>query len=321
VELENRTGWPAALFRAPLEDRRFAAALVARVTFQLTPAGPQPSSDQPWIVSRGPWTSPQGPVDGDALFCRGGVDLFLFGTARIPGRARADTFVDVGVGGFRHRIRVVGDRTWVRRRGTLAPRAPVPFNEMPLSLARAYGGTTVWDALEIAHPDNPVGRGFVVEEAAAEGAALPNLEDPDRPIRSWDDRPEPVGLGFCPMTCGARLRNGLQVGEDGELHGIKPTLFNAAFPAMIAERVAAGDGVQIGGLTESGAPLAFRVPELPLIAELRFGEAVIQRPLAIDQLGIEADAQRIFVTYRYPFRYVMHPRQIRACRLLVGGGL
>jgi hypothetical protein len=321
VELENRTGWPAALFRAPLEDPRFAAALVARVTFQLTPAGPQPSSDQPWIVSRGPWISPQGPVDGDALFRRGGVDLFLFGTARIPGRPLAETFVDLQAGGFRRRVRVVGDRSWVRRRGTLAPTAPLPFNEMPLSLARAYGGKTLWDALEIAHPDNPAGRGFVLEEAAAQGAALPNLEDPDRPIRSWDDRPEPVGLGFCPMTCGARLRNGLVVGEGGELHGIRSTLFNAAFPAMIAERVAAGDGVQISGVTDSGAPLAFRVPELPLVAELRFGEEVIQRPLAIDQLGIEADAQRLFITYRYPFRYVMHPRQVRSCRLLVGGGI
>jgi len=320
VELDNRTGWPAALFRAPLEGDRFAAALVARVTFQLTAAGPVPAADQPWIVSRGPWASPRGPADGDALFRRAGVDLFLFGTAHVAGRARTETSVQLTVGGFQRRIRVIGDRAWVRRRRGLEPTAPQPFTEMPLSLAHAYGGRAVWDQLAIPHPDNPAGRGFVLDEASAEGAVLPNLEDPAQPIGHWSDRPDPVGLGFCPMTCGLRLRAGLLVGEGGQLRGISPALFNAAFPAMIAERVVPGDAVRIAGVSETGAPLAFAVPELPLVARLRFGADVIQRPLAIDQLGIEADAQRIFVTYRYPFRYVMHPRQLRSCCLLFGEG-
>lgn len=319
MELENRTGWPAGLFRAPLEDNRFAAALVARVTFRVTAQGPLAAPEQPWTVSRAPWISPQGPVDGDALFRRDGVDLFLFGTARVPGRAVTETAVAVTVGDFGRQVRVLGDRVWEQRRGGLEPTAPLPFTEMPLSLERAFGGRTVWDGLEIPHPDNPAGRGFVLDQKSAAGTALPNLEEPGQPIRHWADRPDPVGLGFCPMTCGLRLRNGLLVGEGGELRGIKPSLFNAAFPAMVAERVVPGDRVRIDGVSETGAPLSFMVPDLPLVAQLRFGERVIQRPLAIDQLGIEADAQRIFITYRYLFRYVMHPRQVRSCSLFVGG--
>jgi hypothetical protein len=306
------------LFRAPLEDRRFAAALVARVTFQLTGEGPVPSGDQPWIVSRGPWNSPQGPADGDALFCRGGVDLFLFGTARAAGRPVTESWVDLTVGDFARRIRVLGDRSWARRGGRLEATAPRPFTRMPLSLSHAYGGKTVWDGLEIAQPDNPAGRGYLVDAASAVRTPLPNLEDPDHPIRRWDDRPDPVGLGLCPMTSGLRLRNGLVVGEGGELRGIRPALFNAAFPGMIAERVVPGDAVRIGGVTGPAGPLSFAVPDLPLAARVRFGDRVIQRPLAVDQLGIEADTQRIFVTYRYRFRYVMHPRQIRSCCLVLG---
>ncbi len=291
--------------------------MVARITFDLTPAGPVPSADQPWIVSKAPWDSEHGQVDGDEVFYRGGVDLFLFGTARAAGRAVTEMVVELAVGTFRRRIQVIGDRAWVRRGRTLQPTAPVPFKTMPLTLAHAFGGKTTWDGLEVAYPDNPFGRGYAADEQSAEGTRLPNLEDPRRPIRKWDDRPDPVGLGFCPMSCGLRLRNGVVLSDEGKMAGIKPTLFNAAFPEMVVQRVAAGDAVRVDGVTESGARLAFTVPDVPLAARLQFGDEIIERPLAIDQLGIEADKQRIFVTYRYPFRYVMYRRQKRSCGLYV----
>jgi hypothetical protein len=315
MDVDNWTAWPAKLFRSPLEGDRFAAALVARVTFDLRPQGPVPSGDQPWIVSNAPWDSEHGQVEGDEIFYRGGVDLFLFGTAKAPPRGATEMTVELSVGRFRRSIRVIGDRAWVRRGRGLEPTAPLSFRTMPLSLANAFGGKSTWDGLEVPYPDNPAGRGYAVDEKLAEGTRLPNLEDPGQPIRKWDDRPDPVGLGFCPMTCGLRLRNGVVMSDKGEMRAIKPTLFNAAFPAMIAERVQAGDPVRIVGVTDSGAPLIFAVPDLPLTARLQFGDEVIERPLAIDQLGIEAEKQRIFVTYRYPFRYVMYRRQQRSCGL------
>src|ERR1700743_2358530 len=126
MDFDNQTAWPARLFRSPLEGDRFAAALVARVTFDLTPGGPVPAADQPWIVSHGPWTSPRGPADGDALFYRGGVDLFLFGTAHAP-RAVPRMQVRLAVGSFRRTIQVTGDRAWVRRGRGLEATAPAAF--------------------------------------------------------------------------------------------------------------------------------------------------------------------------------------------------
>lgn len=316
MELQNATPWPAKLFRSPLDDTRFAAALVVRVTFQLTADGPVPAAEQPWIVSPGPWAGPQGPMDGDAVFRRGGVDLFLFGTARAPGRAVSELPVELTVGAFRRRIRVIGDRAWVRRAGGLEPTAPVPFRSMPLSLDRAFGGAVMWDGLEVSYPDNPAGRGYAIDERSAEGTRLPNLEDLRSPIRRWDDRPDPVGLGCCPITSGPRLRNALVLDGAGQLAELRPTFFNAAFPGMIARRVVPGDAVRVTGVGPGGGTLAFAVPDARLLVQLRFGEQAIERPLAVDQLGIEADQQRIFVTYRYPFRYVMHPRQLRTCRLV-----
>jgi len=316
MELENRTRFPAGIFRSVIDDERFAAAVVARVTFDLTPDGPRVAAVQPWIVSAAPWTSEHGQMDGDEVFYRGGVDIFLFGRARAVGRMVSELDVIVEVGSFRRHVIVLGDRAWVRRVRKLAPTVPAPFASIPLSMAHAFGGKDRWDDLDVPYPDNPDGRGFALDEKSAEGRLLPNIEDPRRRIVNWDDRPEPVGLGLCPQTSGQRLRNGVVLDDQQQIADFKPTLFNAAFPDMIAERVSPRDAVRVTGVSRAGV-LAFEVPDLPLSVRLTFGDEIIQRPLSIDQLGIEAERDRCFVTYRYPFRYVTHRLQKRSCELLL----
>ena len=319
MQLQNRTRFPANIFRSVihLEERRFAAALVARVTFDLTPGGPKVSEEQPWIISPGPWKTEHGPMDGDEVFRRGGVDVFVFGSAQAPGGqpvTELEVAIEVGPS-FRRAAIVTGDRTWVKRGGGLSPSSPKTFTSIPLTLANAYGGRDRWDGLDVTFPDNPEGKGYAVDEKGAEGRALPNIEDPKQRVRHWEDRPEPVGFGVCPMTCGLRMRNGLVI-EENDIKELKPVLFNSAFPSMIASKVAPGDVVRAIGVSAAG-PLELRVPSLELTARLRFGAEVIERPLQIDQLGLEPDRNRIFVTYRYPFRYVMYPLQKRSCELVI----
>ncbi|HET6147893.1 MAG TPA: DUF2169 domain-containing protein [Polyangia bacterium] len=317
MELDNQTRFPAGIFRSVIDENRFAAAVVARVTFDLTPSDqPRVAAEQPWIVSAAPWTNEHGQMDGDEVFYRGGVDIFLFGKARAVGRMVSQLDVIIEVGSFRRQVVVIGDRAWVRSVRKLVATSPAPFAAIPLTLAHAFGGQDQWDGLDVPYPDNPAGRGFALDEKSAEGRLLPNIEDPGRRIVNWDDRPDPVGLGVCPSTSGLRLRNGIVLDDQHQIQDLKPTLYNAAFPEMIAERVGAGDPVRVTGVSRSGL-LAFRVPDLRLMVQLGFGAEIIERPLAIDQLGIEAEHDRFFITYRYPFRYVMHPLQKRWCRLLL----
>ncbi len=49
---------------------------------------------------------------------------------------------------------------------------------------------------------------------------------------------------------------------------------------------------------------------------MAFCEERAECPLRIDQLGIEADVRRVFITWRYPFRYVLLPLQKRSCVLV-----
>ena len=56
--------------------------------------------------------------------------------------------------------------------------------------------------------------------------------------------------------------------------------------------------------------------DVPLAARIEIGSRVVERPLVIDQIGIEADARRLFLGLRFPFRYVVHPREVRRTTLL-----
>jgi hypothetical protein len=320
MELTNRTPFPAAIFRTVIDENRFAAAVVARITFDLLDGKLAVAPEHPWIVSGPPWNGPQGPMDSDEVFRRGGVDLFLFGSARAP-RKRPVTQMNVtmSVGAWSRTIQVTGERAWVRGMRQLKPTAPVPFMAIPLTLGNAFGGRDEWDGLSVPFPENEHGKGFFMEEETAVGGRLPNIEDPRSPIVAWTDRPAPVGVGFCPIVSGQRLRNGLGLDAEGRLVELRPQFFNAAFPAMILQDVKPGTEVQVDGVWHDG-PLAFAIPDAAPRVILTFGDKIIERDLVADQVGIEADQSRVFITYRHPFRYVLHPLQRRSCELVTAPG-
>ncbi|HVT09945.1 MAG TPA: DUF2169 domain-containing protein [Polyangia bacterium] len=316
MELRNRTPFPAAIFRTVIDDNRLAAAVVARITFNLVDGKLVASSEHPWIVSGPPWDGPQGKMDSDEVFRRGGVDLLVFGSARAPrNRAVSQMKVTMSVGAWSRTVQVTGERAWVRGGRQLRPTAPVPFTAIPLTMANAFGGKGEWDGLSCPFPENEHGKGYFLTEEAAVGGRLPNIEDPRWPVVAWTDRPAPVGVGPCPIISGQRMRNGILLDDKGRVVEILPKFFNAAFPEMIVDEVTPGDQVRIDGVWHEG-PLTFSIPDVAPRAVLAFGGEVIQRDLKIDQVGIEADQSRVFITYRFPFRYVVHKMQLRSCDLV-----
>lgn len=313
MELDNRTPYPAHFYRTAISDDTFAASVLVRVTFDVGPDGIAPADAQPWITSRAPWKGPQGEMESDDVYTRGGCDVLLFGSARpADGKAARELDVGVTIGDFARSVRVFGDRVWAGEIGSLKPSEPAPFDAIPLTLPFAFGGKAIWDELEVPHPDNPAGKGFYLEEDEARGQPLPNIEEPEQSVRKWDDRPEPVGLGVCPMRSGARVRRGATFDDEGQLLKIDPTLFNAAFSGMIAARVEPDMRVVVTGM-RAGPPLEITVPALSFVARLRFGDDVHDEPLEIDQIGIEVDEGRVFIAYRYAFRYVTTPGRARSC--------
>ncbi|WP_437962566.1 DUF2169 domain-containing protein (plasmid) [Sorangium sp. So ce119] len=329
MELENHTRFTARLFRTAIDDHRIAASLVTKITYELRGTELVPSEEQPWRISAEPWESEYGVIDTDQLFYRGGVDLFLFGHARPekPGTTRFTLSVLVGRE-WRREVVVSGVRVWRKGLSGLSATSPLPIEAIPLTMAYAYGGKDVWDGLDVPYPLNPDGIGCYLWPHSAEDRPLPNLEEPDQLISSWDDRPLPAGVGPCPPMSGIRLAR--LAGPSLHAHAagapdaaaagppiqFDATFFNAAHPRMIVPAIEPGTRIAVGGVT-GGAPLVIDLPEVRPRARVRFEDEVDERPLAIDQVGIEADRGRVFVSYRFPFRYVVVPEQIREAHLFL----
>lgn len=102
------------------------------------------------------------------------------------GQAAPSVEVGLDIGAVSKRLRVFGDRVWVRDgHGSFVVEGPAPFKQMPLRWERAFGG------LNFHH--NPMGRG--IEPWTAEDGRklfyLANIESPNRPIQGIEDRQPP----------------------------------------------------------------------------------------------------------------------------------
>ncbi len=293
------------------------ASMIVRVTYTMIQGELGHGGDQPWIVSPKPWESPVGLMEEDGPFMRGGVDIFVFGHACAPGgRPVQELPLTVRVGQFVRRAIAVGPRVWApNASGTLIPSAPAPFTQIPLTPAHAYGGTAEHDGLGVPYADNPHGKGYYLTAAQAQGRELPNLEEPEARVQRWNDVAPVCGFGFCPRANSQRLRNGTVLDQAYKLLDFRPQLFNQAFVPMIAPRVQPGDVISLEGFAHHGS-ITLAVPPPPAWVRLVFGNRIEDRWPSIDQLGIEVDASRLFVTYRFPYRYTVRAREQRECHLI-----
>lgn len=319
MDFQNDTSFPAILPTTILDEDRMAASLVARVTYDIDLTRKRNrlrvAAEPLWKVSHAPLETRHGILEPEMPFKKGGVDIFVFGSARSLDREPV-TRMDLrfAVGDFTRRAVVSGDRIWVKGSSGFRPSAAAKFVEMPLALAGAFGGASAWDGLAIPWAENPGGKGFVVTEEGVEGTPLPNLEEPDALVTAWSDRPPVCGFGFCPPANRARFRAGL-VFEERKLVDLTPRWWNTAFPPMVAPAADPGDRVELAGVTHDGL-LAFDLPEPPFDLLLRFGAKEATRTPTIDGVGVEVDEKRVFVTYRFAFRYEVRARELRHATLV-----
>jgi hypothetical protein len=319
MDFENRTPHSAILFRGIIRDNQMFGSLACRIKYDIVAGELLFSANQDWPVSPGPWMSPQGPFAPDELFYRGGVDLFVFGSACAPGNrpvAQMEVSIQIGTE-FQRKLAVFGDRIWEKRNGAIVPSAPQPFTAMPLTLQNAYGGHDEWDELPIPFGSNPVGKGFIFQEETAIGKPLPHIENPDHLIQSWTDQPEPVGFCAPPPVWPLRVAKFIEFDPaTGMMKKIDPKFFNTCFPDMIVphEMAQPGTMVVIHGMHPQG-PLTLRLPPTPIEATIHFDDVRHQAIPFIDQIGIDTEQETVFITYRHAFRYRIQPLVKRWCEL------
>ena len=314
MKLINKTPYPAILFSAVLEEESIGASVIARVTFDVHQGIATPAAKQVWAPSLQPFQSEYGLLEGDGVLHRGGVDILVFGSAKAPsGNPVKQMAVNVYFENQRiHSIQVFGNRFWKKNLFGFSITEPEPFTEIPLTLDNAYGGQDEWDGLRFPYANNGAGKGFIWEKENVPGKPLPNLEDPSNLITKWDQRPDPAGVGMCPLNS-ARVMANVKV-ENGKLAHVSPRLFNVAFPPMVLDSVSPGQEIRVEGVTLNG-DFRFKIPSISLGPNISVGDENWNDQLKIEQIGLIPDKQQAFLTLRYTYQYDVIPFEKRFCEL------
>lgn len=316
MELINETGIPARLSTGALDDRQNAAWCVARATWRIAADGRLDAlDDAPWPILDAPLSTAYGGFPSDAHVEERGCGLVVTGEARFA-RAVTEGAVRVRAGDFSRALALVGDRAWTRVGRDWEPSAPRPFRAMRTDWSRAYGGVT----RDCAHPFNPEGRGFVTDEDLVAGCALPNLEDPEDPIRRWDQRVRPAGFGPVPDAgdrcveawCASQRAAGRAVSLAGVARVREGAWRGAAAPENVVPSVRAGApiAVALGEQVWAG-----EAPRDEFVLEVRRDAQRSELALAMTGLWLFLDEGLCVATWRAAFRYPLVGGELRAATL------
>ena len=243
-------------------------------------------------------------------FVKPATDVVLLGHAQ-SGKMSTELQVAFGVGPVGKALRVVGDRAWAKSGDVFTPTRPLPFERMPLTYERAFGG---WDR---SHPDparhtfdprNPVGVGFRAPDGRfEEGMRLPNIEDPSDPVQRYGQAVATAGVGFTspnwqPRAALAGTYDEAWSKERSPLlaKDFDRRFFNGASPGLVAPGYLVGNEPVLVENASTLGRLSFRLPGVPApscrVELARLGDA--QPALSLDTVVVDTDGDRVLLLYR-----------------------
>lgn len=129
------------------------------------------------------------------------AEVLVGGHAAAPqGRPIERMMLGWAVGSIQKRLLVTGDRYWQMTDSGWRPTAIQPFQQMPLTPQRAFGGT--------GYAANPVGTGYRALHRSTAGGlvALPNVEIPEHAIQYIDTIAPPAAFGTMTLDDSKRLQ-------------------------------------------------------------------------------------------------------------------
>lgn len=314
LEVLNRTQFEAAILPGLDKTGVEHAVVVVKGTFSIAP-GRQPvvAEKQVGIERADVYHGEPGlssiKYASDAVLRKPGTDVYVAGSAF--SQRGAVPHVDVGIivgDAVRKIVRVFGDRKWERRLGIWSATPPLPFEAMPLTWERAYGGRET----EPKDPDrprsdarNPVGAGFTMRVKAVEGSPLPNLENPRSFITSPRDHPAPAGVGAVAAHWEPRVQWAGTMDERWrkERCPLLPLDFDDRFmqvapqDQIVPRPLSGGELVQLVGLSRKG-PMQFPLPRRTLAVGVEIRGRTERHAPVLDTVLVDSDLERLVLTWR-----------------------
>lgn len=311
LQLKNTTPFQATFFAAPDPQGIDCVYAIVKATFALGDRLSLAEQQEPVSLAEEYYGEPgrssiRKPTDISLI--KPGTDVLLAGSAYTPlGTWATQTTVSLRVGPIQKVVRVTGDRNW----GTGVVgwmSSPVPFEKMPLTWERAFGGTEADGGPPRFEPRNPVGTGF--QHRSPDGPVrVPNLEDPREPISSRGDRPAPAN--FAPICAHWEPRCRYAGTYDEQWTRTRapylPRDFDPRFLQIApADQVVPGylggdELVQVSGASPSGE-VRFQLPAVRPKITFRLDEETHARPANLDTVLIEPDQGRVLLVWRAAFQ-------------------
>jgi hypothetical protein len=311
AEVENETPFALEQLYVSDEDGHPLLVLVVKATYDIRAQGLQLAEEQvPVNLAGEPWGEPGESsyrYEPECAFFKPATDVALIGHAYPPQKNATEALVALRVGPLKKVVRVVGERTWYKSLGRVAATKPLPFEKVPLTWERAFGG---WDKTDPSRPAfeprNPVGRGF---RASArhfeEGLLLPNLEDPEKPLREFGQGVTPVGFGFTSPHWQPRAAHAGTYDEAWD-ETRKPMLpkdfdrrfFNAAAPGLVAPGYLKGDEPVVLLQASPRGRLAFTLPGQPPPTVTVHLEEATSPTMHLDTVIFDTDAHQALLLWR-----------------------
>lgn len=327
MELVNLTRAPGSLVVSEIDDgdRYRMAVATAKVTFRFDAEGPvEIEGDDPVSLFDTDQETDLGLlVRDDILNSSTAFDVIVLGSAHAPaGRPVSQMQVALTVGDQRRELSVFGDRYWVDQQVISAPQ---PFEQMPLTWGRAFGGTAevLIDAdspLDVSDPRNPAGRGFDPGPTVAGLAEtlrmppgypqydstrrLPNVENPAALIMRWEDDPDPLCWAPLPMSSALHAQRALRIEGDPNVEGtpahFSSETFRRAHPSWVIQHPPAGAQVVLEGLTPEQW-LSFALPRVRVLGDVAVGDGRSVQELYPQRLVLLPDERRLYLVYQCVF--------------------
>jgi hypothetical protein len=233
------------------------------------------------------------------------VDVLLEGAITFPAPVeRTEVALYVGKGLYKHAT-VWGSRYWVPGPvAELIPSRPRAVDRVPIDWARSFGGRDPSDP-KLWEPRNPVGSGFRKQARDLETKPAPAFEDPKNLIRSWRDRPAPVGFG--PVAPNWQPRAKLAGTYDERWRNDRapllpadfdPQFFNLAPADQQLPSYVPGDEVRLIGMTAAGQDRV-RLPEFRVPVTIVTPHALWDGEARVDTVVIEPAERRFSLVARF----------------------
>ena len=296
-------------------EREILGIAACKVTYRLEQERLVPvTGDDAWPVFDKPFEFEKVSLAPDVEFRKKGIDILVFGKAMAPQDKPVPSMrVAIECGRICHEVVVFGDRVWRKAMLRFVPSEPEPFTEMPLTNDRAFGGKANMYGAGVAHLINPDGRGLLFMKEEVEGTPLPNIEDPDDLMNSWQDKPRPACL-FKPLGILEKENLPEEPPEKAPFR-VMPTLFNQAVPELVAQPEELGESLRLVGFSPDG-DVVFPTPSLngPTI-HVQVGDLRSRFPARLSTLVVLAPEKVLVASYLALFRYLIRPMEKRQAEL------